>query len=199
MGLECFNVGFAIIVGALLSSLICALTVSVVVGIRCRRLRAVLQPEIGVGVEGVGGEACSKMNLKALPAMVYNKESSLACMDCPICLVDFVEGEMVRVLPECSHIFHINCIDAWVVSRPSCPSCRQPLLDVLVENSSEEAQAAGNPRNESIHENHMALSSRRSVDDTTMATSSHLDCVTSNDLGGGNVTESCISGLENCA
>lgn len=169
-GLESFKVAFAVIAAVLLSSLICALTVSVVVRyrMRCRRLRAVLQPEIVVGVEGVTDVACKKMNLKALPTMAYTKQSSLTFMDCPICLVEFVEGENVRLLPECSHIFHISCIDAWVVYSPSCPSCRQPLQYVVVEKSSEEVQAAaeptqsaqmdGNQRNESISENHVVVS-----------------------------------------
>ncbi|KAJ4714028.1 RING-H2 finger protein [Melia azedarach] len=58
------------------------------------------------------------------------KESaSLATLssDCAICLVEFVEGDELRVLPQCGHGFHVACIDKWLGSHPSCPSCRQIL------------------------------------------------------------------------
>jgi hypothetical protein len=32
---------------------------------------------------------------------------------CPICLVDFEDGEDIRRLP-CKHIFHVPCIDEWL-------------------------------------------------------------------------------------
>ncbi|KAI5063718.1 hypothetical protein GOP47_0022265 [Adiantum capillus-veneris] len=43
---------------------------------------------------------------------------------CPICLSEFRHGEKMRVLPLCSHGFHLTCIDAWLSSNPSCPICR---------------------------------------------------------------------------
>ncbi|KAM1019979.1 hypothetical protein ACFX13_042032 [Malus domestica] len=43
---------------------------------------------------------------------------------CPVCLDEFEEGEYLRTLPECSHSFHVPCIDMWLYSQPSCPVCR---------------------------------------------------------------------------
>ncbi|KAH9672168.1 hypothetical protein KPL70_017623 [Citrus sinensis] len=43
---------------------------------------------------------------------------------CAVCLGDFKEGEQVRVLPECLHLFHVPCIDMWLSSHSNCPLCR---------------------------------------------------------------------------
>ncbi|KAF3785975.1 RING-H2 finger protein [Nymphaea thermarum] len=48
--------------------------------------------------------------------------------DCAICLSEFLTGEQVRVLPLCAHCFRPSCIDIWLSSHPSCPSCRRFLL-----------------------------------------------------------------------
>jgi hypothetical protein len=46
---------------------------------------------------------------------------------CPICIVDFEEGEAVRVLPcNGAHRFHKECVDPWLLElSSSCPICRQ--------------------------------------------------------------------------
>ncbi|VDO28560.1 unnamed protein product [Haemonchus placei] len=47
---------------------------------------------------------------------------------CTVCLCEFETGEEVRNL-RCTHIFHVNCIDKWLVYNKKCPVCR---LDQLV-------------------------------------------------------------------
>ncbi|KAG7402026.1 hypothetical protein PHYBOEH_007240 [Phytophthora boehmeriae] len=42
---------------------------------------------------------------------------------CPICLIEFEDGEDVRNLP-CKHIFHVACIDEWLKRNTSCPMCK---------------------------------------------------------------------------
>ncbi|KAI0036901.1 hypothetical protein K488DRAFT_67289 [Vararia minispora EC-137] len=46
---------------------------------------------------------------------------------CPICIVDFEEGDDLRVLPcEGQHQFHQACVDPWLLElSTSCPICRQ--------------------------------------------------------------------------
>ncbi|KAH0827880.1 hypothetical protein J3R83DRAFT_3507 [Lanmaoa asiatica] len=46
---------------------------------------------------------------------------------CPICIVDFEEGDDLRVLPcEGKHRFHQSCVDPWLLELSgSCPICRQ--------------------------------------------------------------------------
>jgi hypothetical protein len=43
---------------------------------------------------------------------------------CSICLCEYRDGEMQRVMPECRHRFHLMCLDAWLRRSASCPVCR---------------------------------------------------------------------------
>lgn len=48
--------------------------------------------------------------------------------DCAVCLCEFSEKDKLRLLPMCSHAFHISCIDTWLLSNSTCPLCRGTLL-----------------------------------------------------------------------
>lgn len=50
-------------------------------------------------------------------------------MECVVCLKDFEDDEALRLLPECGHCFHRDCIDMWLFSHTTCPLCRRSLLD----------------------------------------------------------------------
>ncbi|XP_020400065.1 RING-H2 finger protein ATL80 [Zea mays] len=43
---------------------------------------------------------------------------------CAVCLEDVRAGEIVRQLPACRHLFHVECIDVWLRSHRTCPLCR---------------------------------------------------------------------------
>ena len=43
---------------------------------------------------------------------------------CAVCLEDVQGGEMVRQLPPCRHLFHVDCIDMWLHTHRTCPLCR---------------------------------------------------------------------------
>jgi hypothetical protein len=49
-----------------------------------------------------------------------------ACESCSICISDFTIGEMVRLLPQCGHAFHSECVRKWLVDQKSayCPLCQ---------------------------------------------------------------------------
>lgn len=47
---------------------------------------------------------------------------------CSICLCEYMEEEMLRMMPECKHYFHIHCLDAWLKLNGSCPVCRNSPL-----------------------------------------------------------------------
>ncbi|EEF34644.1 RING-H2 finger protein ATL51 [Ricinus communis] len=59
----------------------------------------------------------------AVPVCRYSKEY---CSEeiCSVCLSEFNEGEQIRVLSECLHLFHVACIDMWLNSQSNCPLCR---------------------------------------------------------------------------
>ncbi|OIV90656.1 hypothetical protein TanjilG_01737 [Lupinus angustifolius] len=44
--------------------------------------------------------------------------------ECAICLNEFQENEKLRIVPNCSHVFHIDCIDIWLQNNANCPLCR---------------------------------------------------------------------------
>ncbi|KAL3747156.1 hypothetical protein ACJRO7_016006 [Eucalyptus globulus] len=46
--------------------------------------------------------------------------------ECAVCLSAFEEGEEVRQLPRCKHLYHVSCIDMWLYSHSDCPLCRSP-------------------------------------------------------------------------
>ncbi|GJM87225.1 hypothetical protein PR202_ga03159 [Eleusine coracana subsp. coracana] len=48
--------------------------------------------------------------------------------DCAVCLCEFSPDDELRLLPKCSHAFHLECIDTWLLSHSTCPLCRRSLL-----------------------------------------------------------------------
>ncbi|KAG1330314.1 RING-H2 finger protein ATL32 [Cocos nucifera] len=44
--------------------------------------------------------------------------------ECAVCISVVEDGEEVRLLPNCKHVFHVQCIDMWLYSHSTCPLCR---------------------------------------------------------------------------
>uniref|UniRef100_A0A0A0LEU3 RING-type domain-containing protein n=1 Tax=Cucumis sativus TaxID=3659 RepID=A0A0A0LEU3_CUCSA len=57
-------------------------------------------------------------------AKLERKLESAATNGCSICLVDYKDDDVLRLLPDCGHLFHCGCIDPWLRLNPSCPVCR---------------------------------------------------------------------------
>ncbi|XP_044465277.1 RING-H2 finger protein ATL46-like [Mangifera indica] len=67
--------------------------------------------------------------IDALPVFLYKEIVGLKePFDCAVCLCEFSEKDKLRLLPMCSHAFHINCIDTWLLSNSTCPLCRGTLF-----------------------------------------------------------------------
>ncbi|XP_064966440.1 E3 ubiquitin-protein ligase Os04g0590900-like [Musa acuminata AAA Group] len=50
--------------------------------------------------------------------------------DRAVCPSKFREDGSLRLLPKCSHAFHVPCIDAWLKSHSNCPLCRANFVSV---------------------------------------------------------------------
>ncbi|KAK9039741.1 hypothetical protein GQ457_06G039540 [Hibiscus cannabinus] len=78
------------------------------------------------GVKGLAGDLVEK-----IPKIIITKnnivDASGEKVSCSVCLQDFQLGETVRSLPQCHHMFHLPCIDKWLLSHASCPLCRRDL------------------------------------------------------------------------
>ncbi|KAL9368984.1 hypothetical protein Peur_040183 [Populus x canadensis] len=48
-------------------------------------------------------------------------------LECAICLAEFSDEDLVRLLTVCYHVFHQECIDLWLESHKTCPVCRRDL------------------------------------------------------------------------
>ena len=66
------------------------------------------------------GTQASRQNTDVTPQTIGRET-------CPICIVDFEEGDDLRVLPcEGKHRFHQTCVDPWLLElSSSCPLCRE--------------------------------------------------------------------------
>ncbi|CAH8354294.1 unnamed protein product [Eruca vesicaria subsp. sativa] len=53
---------------------------------------------------------------------------NITSFDCSVCLCEFETEDKLRLLPKCSHAFHVDCIDTWLLSHSTCPLCRSNLL-----------------------------------------------------------------------
>ncbi|XP_022938777.1 RING-H2 finger protein ATL74-like [Cucurbita moschata] len=142
-----FDTNMVIILAALLCALICALGLNSIVrcAFRCSRRFSF---ETGGGTASrLAATGLKKSALRKLPVTVYGSESGLGIRetDCPICLGDFIAGEKIKVLPKCNHGFHVRCIDTWLASHSSCPTCRQSLFEQQSASESTEADAGNRP------------------------------------------------------
>lgn len=71
--------------------------------------------------------------INSIPIFLHGARSSAVIdinierEECCICLGLFEDDEMVKVLPECLHAYHSDCVDKWLKNRSSCPLCRSSL------------------------------------------------------------------------
>ncbi|XP_071724126.1 RING-H2 finger protein ATL39-like [Rutidosis leptorrhynchoides] len=70
--------------------------------------------------------------IKSFPTFLYSKVKGLrigqGSLECAICLNEFEDDETLRLIPTCNHVFHPDCIDAWLNSHNTCPVCRANLV-----------------------------------------------------------------------
>lgn len=70
--------------------------------------------------------------IKTITVCKYKKGDGLIeGTDCAVCLSEFQDNESLRLLPKCSHAFHLPCIDTWLKSQSNCPLCRANVVVVV--------------------------------------------------------------------
>ncbi|GMH14656.1 hypothetical protein Nepgr_016497 [Nepenthes gracilis] len=101
---------------------------------------------IVVARDGRGGHALGldKSVIDGFPTFVYSAVTELkmgkGSLECAVCLSEFEDQETLRLLPKCNHIFHPDCINAWLAAHITCPLCRANVLS----NSDGKELATGN-------------------------------------------------------
>ncbi|KQJ84121.1 putative RING-H2 finger protein ATL69 isoform X1 [Brachypodium distachyon] len=90
----------------------------------------------------------------AIPTMKYNSEAFLPKDDsqCSICLGEYIEKEVLRIIPTCRHNFHLACLDVWLQKQTTCPICRISLKE-LPDRKAAGTPACGTPQLPTLPEN----------------------------------------------
>ncbi|KAH1151158.1 hypothetical protein GYH30_044900 [Glycine max] len=78
-----------------------------------------------------GAKGLSRDSVEKIPKITITSDNNVDASgekdSCSVCLQDFQLGETGRSLPHCHHIFHLPCIDMWLMKHGSCPLCRRDL------------------------------------------------------------------------
>ncbi|XP_062168537.1 NEP1-interacting protein 1 [Alnus glutinosa] len=79
------------------------------------------------GVKGLSNNCIQKLPMHKF----HSRKMIESCHDfcCSICLQDFKDEDSVRELPNCGHLFHLDCIDEWLTRQGTCPMCRDYVCD----------------------------------------------------------------------
>lgn len=104
--------------------------------------------------------------LQTLPMFVYKSQDFIDGLECAVCLCELEENEKARLLPNCKHGFHVECIDMWFRSHTTCPVCRTSAKpeSVVSDSAKIEAQVSitiSGPIPSEIHDNSEQVQSAR--------------------------------------
>eukprot|EP00227_Mantoniella_beaufortii_P000398 CAMPEP_0197606370 /NCGR_PEP_ID=MMETSP1326-20131121/44909_1 /TAXON_ID=1155430 /ORGANISM="Genus nov. species nov., Strain RCC2288" /LENGTH=748 /DNA_ID=CAMNT_0043174275 /DNA_START=271 /DNA_END=2514 /DNA_ORIENTATION=- len=92
----------------------------------------------GHGAQGAHAapRGCPVEIIDAIPTSIFNKEQwetgkwAKEDASCSVCIEGFEDGDRLRMLPACAHVFHRECIDEWLAQHTTCPNCRASLVPV---------------------------------------------------------------------
>ncbi|CAO2827730.1 unnamed protein product [Amaranthus hypochondriacus] len=133
-GTNSFDFNLVMILSVLLCALICSLGLNSIV--KCA-LRCSTSPESDnessntSSVSNSDNTGIKKKALKTFTVVNYSPKLNLPSLgtECVICISEFAAGDRLRLLPKCHHGFHIRCIDKWLNTHSSCPTCRHCLIE----------------------------------------------------------------------
>ncbi|CAG8626363.1 1074_t:CDS:2 [Ambispora gerdemannii] len=80
-------------------------------------------------------------NPKKIGDLSMTEEKHYSNDVCSICLDEFQDGDVLRRLPECSHLYHTECVDKWLTTKSSqCPLCKRDCTPPEIVKKREKAQ-----------------------------------------------------------
>ncbi|CAL5038853.1 unnamed protein product [Urochloa decumbens] len=109
-------------------------------------------PVSAAAVAGGGNNPAGRragVDIAKLPEFAYaesaRRDDGGRAAQCSVCLGTVLAGEMVRRLPLCKHLYHVECIDMWLASHTTCPLCR---ADVEPPGDDDQAAPPAEPQQE---------------------------------------------------
>ncbi|CAN6207571.1 unnamed protein product [Urochloa humidicola] len=139
-----------------LSIFFIAFAVVAVLALCCCRRRARTGSEYSARAQLTIRVGDQPFPVETLPAFVYacqqpdGEHGSAAALECAVCLGAVQEGEMVRRLPGCRHVYHVDCIDRWLAAHRTCPLCRSELEPSKVNSDSMALTPQEDPRDHQL-------------------------------------------------
>ncbi|XP_024995449.1 RING-H2 finger protein ATL29-like [Cynara cardunculus var. scolymus] len=117
---------------------------------------------------GIGGDSVSPgldpLIISSFPTFTYSSVKEFRRekygLECAICLSEFKDDSLLRLLTKCFHVFHQECIDLWLESHKSCPCCRCS-LDTPINSPEKSPVSVDTP---SVHENHDSVGDSVNID-----------------------------------
>lgn len=101
--------------------------------------------------------------LETFPTFSYSEvkdhKIGKGALECAVCLNEFEDDETIRLIPKCDHVFHAQCVDAWLESHVTCPVCRANL--VLLSTDVQTQEPGEINANEESNENVERINSSR--------------------------------------
>lgn len=91
---------------------------------------------------GVNADAVDSISIFLHESIIVGNTGKYEKEECTICLEMFEDGEKVKVLPECLHTYHSECVDKWLKNKSSCPLCRSSLDSTSTKSVADESAIA---------------------------------------------------------
>ncbi|KAK4489378.1 hypothetical protein RD792_005187 [Penstemon davidsonii] len=126
-----FSPSLAIIIAVLITSLFFMVLFTIYIR-HCSGVSSVALPNVSRRAAAVLSRGLDRSILETFPIFSYSevKEHKIGkgVLECAVCLSEFEDDETLRLIPKCDHVFHPECIDAWLESHVTCPVCRANLI-----------------------------------------------------------------------